>query len=200
CAASTTPSGRRSGRRRRACSSGSGGCGTCAWPSVSRLRFLGLHEPRQSFGSDAYRGELVGRQLLEAAREPRGAAGANPTQGALALLGQREADAAVVLLARRPCDEAVTLEPGDALRHRGGGDALVCSEPSDGNAACVVDRDEETDLVGRDTSDSLAAQLTSEAEQGRTEAGGDRHRRQLLCRRLWHSLTRLAKVANPANG
>src|SRR5207302_2076303 len=117
-----------SGRRRRGGSCGSGGCGRYAWPPVSRASLLDLEESCEGLDCGLDRGELVGREGVEASRKPGGAAGADTAKSPLALVGQRQADAATVGFARRACDEAVALEPRDALRHRGGGDLVVRGE------------------------------------------------------------------------
>src|SRR5262249_34807186 len=112
---------------------------------------------------------------------------------ALAVLGQCQTCAATIGFALGACDEAVPLEPRDALRHRGGGDALLGGGVADGDAGRVLDRHEQADLGWRDARDVLGAQFAREAEQRRAEAVGHRHRIELLLRRVSHSLTRLAK-------
>src|SRR5581483_7765355 len=148
---------------------------------------------RQRPSRRSHRGEVGRLECAEPARKPGGTAGADAAERALAVLGQREPGAAAVGLALRAGDEAVALEPGDALRHRGGRDALLRGELADGEARCVLDRDQQADLLWRDAGDLLPAKLASQAEQCRTQAVGHRHRIELLLRRLSHYVTRLAK-------
>src|SRR5579871_6416465 len=124
---------------------------------------------RERVDGRADRDELGSRERVEPRREPRRAAGADAAQRALALIRQRQPDLAAVGLALRARDETVALEPRDALRHRGGRDALLGGELADGDAGRVLDRDEEADLVRRDAGDLLPAQLARELQDGRAE-------------------------------
>src|SRR6185503_9619614 len=118
-------------------SCGSGGCGTCAVRLSSRATFCELEEARERLRRRSHRGELSRRESAESARKPRGAAGANAAKRALAVLCQCQSDAAPVGLAPRARDEAGALEPRDALRHRGGRDALFRGELANGDARRV---------------------------------------------------------------
>ena len=123
------------------------------------------------------RGDLVVLEPAQAVRQPGRAAGAHALEQALALVGQRQPDAAPVVLVPRALDQPRLLEPVDVAGERGRRDSLLGGQLAQAQARIAADQPEERHLPARDPELlGLLAQLAGEAQQHRPQLVGDGER------------------------
>ena len=140
--------------------------------SASSARRHSSFRKRLERGLD--RGELVGLERGQPAREPGRAACADALEQLRPVGGEDEPDAAAVVGRAHALEQLRALEPVDVAGECRRRDPLLGGELAQAEAGALLDQPEQRHLAARDAEGLvLLAQLAREAEQHRTEAVGE---------------------------